>query len=82
MLWLYDAMVAVKHLLSVQLIMGMQGFFEGALNLLGGTDEVDLPDILLGWCSGLCLLCRHIDPPGDLFMRTVLQSPYRSWMSA
>ena len=28
----------------------------GALDILGGTDEVDLPDILLGWCSGLCLI--------------------------
>ena len=47
----------------------------GALNLLGGTDEVDLPDILLGWCSGLCLLWRQIDPPGDLFYAHCLQSP-------
>ena len=28
---------------------------------------MDLPDILLGWCSGLCLFGRQIDPPGDLF---------------
>ena len=29
---------------------------DGALDILGGTDEVDLPDILLGWCSALYLL--------------------------
>ena len=28
----------------------------GALDLLGGTYGVDLTDILLGWCSGLCLI--------------------------
>ena len=45
------------------------------MNNMGGTDEVDLPDILLGWCSGLCLLWRQIDPPGDLLYAQCLQSP-------
>ena len=36
--------------------------------ILGGTDEVDLLDILLGWCSGLCLIWKQIDPPGDLLV--------------
>ena len=40
----------------------------GALDILGGTDEVDLLDILLGWCSGLCLIWKQIDPPGDLLV--------------
>ena len=40
----------------------------GALDILGGTDEVDLPDILLGWCSALYLLWNHLDPPGDGFV--------------
>ena len=35
---------------------------------LGGTDEVGLPDILLGWCSALYLLWNHLDPPGDGFV--------------
>jgi len=26
----------------------------GAMDILGTTDEVDFPDILLGCCSGLC----------------------------
>ena len=41
---------------------------DGALDILGGTDEVDLPDILLGWCSALYLLWNHLDPPGDGFV--------------
>ena len=46
---------------------------DGALDILGGMDEVDLPDILLGWCSGLCLLWSHyIDPPGDGFVLCAL----------
>ena len=47
----------------------------GALDILGGTDEVGLPDILLGWCSGLCLIWRHIAPPGALLPAHCLQSP-------
>ena len=27
-----------------------------------------LVDILLGWCSGLCLIWKQIDPPGDLLV--------------
>ena len=27
--------------------------------------RVDLPDILLGWCSELCLIWKQIDPPGE-----------------
>ena len=30
------------------------------LDLLGGTYAVDLLDILLGWCSGLCLIWTPI----------------------
>ena len=45
---------------------------DGALDILGGTNEVDLPDILLGWCSGFCLLWSHIDPPGDGFVLCAL----------
>ena len=41
---------------------------DGALDILGGTDEVDLPDILLGWCSALFLLWNHLAPPGDGFV--------------
>ena len=28
--------------------------------ILGGTADVDFPDILPGWCSGLCLIWTHI----------------------
>ena len=31
----------------------------GVLAVLGGTYAVDLLDILLGWCSGLCLIWIH-----------------------
>ena len=29
------------------------------LDVLGGTYAVDLLEILLGWCSGLCLIWTH-----------------------
>ena len=31
----------------------------GMLDVLGGTYAVDLLDLLLGWCSGLCLIWTH-----------------------
>ena len=39
------------------------------LAVLGGTYAVDLLDILLGWCSGLCWI---VSPAGDLFAVSVV----------
>ena len=47
------------------------------LAVLGGTYAVDLLDILLGWCSGLCLIWIHPSVSCWCFVCRV-----RSWMSA
>ena len=63
----------------------------GALDLLGGTYEMDLLDILLAWCLvlGGCLVhCSVVfdldtdkSPAGDLFAGDTI-CRVRSWMSA